>query len=106
MADLLEDDPFDYLVLPDEPLTNGWSYKWDDESLDYRFGRFGLELKRGPQGIAIVHSLTGHYLRVPDLDYEGIDRPFSEICEVLHDMESAETLERSRHSDEAPGVLN
>ena len=48
MANFFDDDPFDYLVLPDEPLTDGWSHKWDDEALDYRFGRFGLALKRSP----------------------------------------------------------
>lgn len=89
-----EDDPFDYLILPEEPLVDGWVHKWDDASLDYRFERYGLALKSGPGGYSILHSITGKPLTVPELDYEAVDRPFVEICEVLLDLEIAEILKR------------
>nr|ALS91014.1 MetaGeneMark_Unknown Function [uncultured bacterium] len=102
MASLFDDDPFDFIVLPDEPLVNGWAHKWDDDALDYRFERFGLALKRSLQGYSIVHATTENILTLQDIAYKAIDRSFSEICEVLQDLEIAEILKRRqlRHEEE------
>lgn len=100
MPKRFDGDPFDFIVLPEEPPIDGWSHKWDDEALDFRFDRFGLTLNRGLNGSSIVHSLTGNVLELPELDYKALDLSFTEICEVLQDLEIAEILKRRRVDNE------
>ena len=100
MPKRFDGDSFDFIVLPDEPLTDGWANKWDDEALEYRFDRFGLGLNRGSKGMAIVHSVTRNVLELPELDFRAVDLSLKEMCDVLQDLEIAEILKRKLTEDE------
>ena len=106
MPNLFDGDPFDFIVLPDEPLTDGWADKWEEEALEFRFDRFGLALKRGPKGMTIVHSITRNVLELPELEFRAVDLSFSEVCDVLRDLEIAEILKRKMDDKEASSVQN
>jgi hypothetical protein len=85
-------------TMPDRPLENGWAQVWDDDALEYRLERFGLQLKKTSQGYNILNRSTGKHVSLPLIGYEALHQLRAEICEFIEDLELAETIKRSQQS--------
>jgi hypothetical protein len=84
----------DTLVLPSEPLQDGWAERWDNDALEIRLERFGLRLKKGANGYTIHYASSGNPISIPPFDARR-DCSHKEVCEFVEDLELAERLKRS-----------